>query len=40
MAGFGDPAFYGDRWAAVYDLARFDHDQRVRARAVSGDSAI
>ena len=25
MAGFGDPAFYGDRWAAVYD----DHHEQV-----------
>jgi len=25
MAGFGDPAFYGDRWAAVYD----DHHRQM-----------
>jgi hypothetical protein len=25
MAGFDDPAFYGDRWAAVYD----DHHKQV-----------
>jgi len=43
MAGFGDPAFYGDRWAAVYDdhFAQLDPGSAVEFLAsLAGDGRV
>ena len=43
MAGFDDPAFYGDRWAAVYDErhAHMDPEQAVDfLSALAGDGRV
>src|SRR5690242_8336172 len=36
MAGFGDPAFYGDRWAAVYDDHRRQMDPGPAVEFLAG----
>ncbi len=36
VAAFSDPAFYGDRWAEVYDQRHADHDAAATAEFLAG----